>query len=103
MTKLNTKNNLEVDQIPSNIPNLTELETNTIAKNLIFQKYQKLSKSRWSGTHDRLVNVPVHDKDILNTMEKLPRTPNEAGIVPIQITANLKRKMEHKNTHIHQL
>ena len=103
MPKLNKTNGLKVDMIPENIPNLTELEVNVIAKNLIFQMYHKMPKSRWSGTHDRLVNVPVHDIDILNTVEKLPRTPAEAGIVPLSITANLKRKKEYKNTHIQQM
>ena len=103
MPKLNKNNGLNVDIIPEGIPNLTELESNLIAKNLIFQKYHKMPKSRWSGTHDRLVNVPIHDRDILNTIEKLPRTPAEAGIIPLPVTANLKRKMEYKNNHIQQI
>ena len=48
-----------------------------------------------TGTHDRIVNVPVHEEDILNTIKSLPRTPQEAGIIPVQ----LKRKKEYKNTH----
>ena len=62
----------------------------------------KLPKSRWSGTHDRLVNVPVGPQDVLNTIESLPRTPAEAGIIPI-IPVNLKRKLEYKTTHLAQL
>ena len=48
-----------------------------------------------AGVKDRLVNVPVHEDDVINTVESLPRTPKEAGIVPIK----LKRKKEYKNTH----
>ena len=103
MPKLSKENGLKVDSIPAHIHQLTELEVNLIAKNIIFQKYHKKPKSRWHGTHDRLVNVPIHDQDILNTVEKLPRTPSEAGIVTMPVTANLKRKMEYKNTHIQQL
>ena len=93
MPKLSKNNGLQVDPIPEEIPKLTELESNLIAKNLIFQKYHKMPKSRWSGTHDRMVNIPIHNGDILNTIEKLPRTPTEAGIVPMKIIANLKRKL----------
>ena len=81
---------------------LTELENNLIARNIIFQKIHKLPKSRWSGTHDRLINVPVGPQDVLNTIENLPRTPAEAGIIPI-IPVNLKRKLEYKTTHLTQL
>ena len=103
MPKLNKKNGLEVHPIPESVIQLTDLESNVIAKNLIFQKVHKMPKSRWSGTHDRLVNVPVHDDDVLNTIKKLPRTPVEAGIVSLPITVNLKRKMEYKNSHIQQI
>ena len=44
---------------------------------------------------DKLVNVPVCEEDIANTISLLPRTPGEAGIIPIK----LKRKKEYKNTH----
>ena len=103
MPKMSKNNGLKVDKITGNIPKLTELETNLIAKNLIFQKYHKMPKSRWSGTHDRLVNVPVHDSDIMTTIEKLPRTPAEARVITVPVAANLKRKMEYKNNHIQQL
>ena len=48
-----------------------------------------------AGVKDRLVNVPVHESDVMNTVKLLPRTPQEAGIIPIK----LKRKVEYKNTH----
>ena len=41
------------------------------------------------------MNVPILEQDIKDTMEALPRTPNEAGIIPVQ----LKRKLEYKNSH----
>ena len=61
-----------------------------------------MPKSRWSGTHDRLVNVPVNPEDVLNTIERLPRTPVAAGLIPI-VPVNLKRKLEYKTTHLTQL
>ena len=47
------------------------------------------------GVIDRIVNVPVHETDIIETAKSLPRTPTEAGIIPI----TLKHKKEFKNTH----
>ena len=67
---------------------LSELEQCLIARNLLFMKMHQLPKSRMAGVKDRLVNVPVHEDDVMNTVESLPRTPKEAGIVPIK----LKRK-----------
>ena len=45
---------------------------------------------------DQMVHIPLTDEDIANTLSLLPRTPNEAGIVPIQ----LKRKLNFKNSHL---
>ena len=101
MPKLCTKNGLGVDNIREE-DKLSELENNLIARNIIFQKIHKLPKSRWSGTHDRLINVPVGPDDVLNTVESLPRTPAEAGIISI-VPVNLKRKLEYKTTHLSQL
>ena len=97
--KMCSSNGLTVDILPDISFTLTELENNLIAKNIIFQKLHKKPKSRWSGTHDRLVNIPIGDQDILNTVKNLPRTPAEAGIISVK----LKRKLEYKNTHTEQL
>ena len=102
MPKLCTKNGLSIDVIEDENLKLTELENNLIARNIIFQKIHKLPKSRWSGTHDRLINVPVAPEDVINTIQSLPRTPAEAGIIPI-IPVNLKRKLEYKTSHLSQL
>ena len=100
--KMCVKNGLYVDDIDDEDLKLTELENNLIARNIIFQKIHKMPKSRWHGTHDRLINVPVSPQDVLNTVENLPRTPAEAGIIPI-VPVNLKRKLEYKTTHLTQL
>ena len=39
--------------------------------------------------------MAVNEQDVTNTLESLPRTPAEAGIIPVQ----LKRKVEYKNCH----
>ena len=36
----------------------------------------------------QLVNIPINDDDIVNTLEQMPRTPRDAGLVGVA----LKRK-----------
>ena len=96
MPPISHKNSLDlVDLEPHPELKTTPLENSLIAKNLVFQKIVQLPKSRWSGTKDKIVNVPINDQDIVDTVERLPRTPDEAGLVCIE----LKRKLEYKNTH----
>merc|ERR1712029_954054 len=54
---------------------LTELEGALIAKTILFQKIFQLPKSRWTALKDKIVNVPIQDKSINNTLVQLPRTP----------------------------
>ena len=96
MPPISHKNSLDlVDLEPYPELKTTPLESSLISKNLLFQKIVQLPKSRWSATKDKIVNVPINDQDIVDTMERLPRTPDEAGLVCIE----LKRKLEYKNTH----
>ena len=78
---------------------MTELEGSLIAKNLIFQKIFLLPRSRWTALKDRVINVPITDEAINETIKMLPRTPNEAGLIGLE----LKRKIEMKNNHKQQL
>ena len=78
---------------------LTELEGALIAKNIIFQKIHQLPKSRWTALTDKIINVPVNDEDVLNTIKLLPRTPKDAGLIGVA----LKRKLEYKSSHKRQL
>ena len=41
---------------------------------------------------DEVINVPIHDEDVLNTVNLLPRTPKEARLIEV----SLKRKLEYK-------
>ena len=92
------RNNLSLDKQDES-HQLTELERALIAKNMIFQKIYQLPRSRWTALTDRIINVPINDGDILNTIESLPRTPKEAGLIGV----SLKRKLEYKNHHKRQL
>jgi hypothetical protein len=74
---------------------LGELENNLIAKVILFQKVFKLPKSRMAAVKDKIVNIPIGDIDITKTLQCMPRTPSEAGLIEVK----LKRKTEYKNVH----
>ena len=100
---MSEKNNLTLTESDTSIKDqnleLTELEGALIAKNIIFQKIFQLPKSRWTALKDRVVNVPIKEDSIINTLDQLPRTPQAAGLIGVA----LKRKVEYKNAHKHQL
>ena len=100
---MSIKNGLQLTETDTVIKNqnlqLTELEGALIARNIIFQKIYQLPKSRWTALKDRVINVPIDDDSIVNTLDQMPRTPKDAGLIGVA----LKRKKEYKNTHKHQL
>ena len=51
-----------------------------------------------SAIKDRTVCVPIDDTTIENTMLSLPRTPNEANLLPVK----LKRKKSFKGSHLEE-
>jgi hypothetical protein len=94
MPSMAAANGLELVVVDENL-NLTELENNLIAQRILFQKIFQLPKSRMAACKDKLINIPISEQDVLNTVQSLPRTPNEAGLLEVK----LKRKMEYKNVH----
>jgi hypothetical protein len=88
------QNNMQIDPQPEEMK-LTELSSNLIARNIQFQKIYQLPKSRYTGIKDKIINVPVPEDSVLHTVTSLPRTPNEAGLIGVE----LKRKLEYSNTH----
>ena len=66
---------------------------------IVFMKIFQLPKSRWTALKDKIINVPINEKDIINTITHLPRTPMEAGLIEV----DLKRKVEYQNSHKKQL
>ena len=95
--KIHISNGLWLDTVPGCLK-LTELEQQMIAKNLIFMKIKKLPRSGMNAMVDRVINVPLEDDDVQNTVNSLPRPPNKAGVIGVR----LKRKMEMKNAHLEQ-
>ena len=45
---------------------------------------------------DQLINIPINPQDVLNTIQHIPRTPREAGLLEVK----LKRKQEYTNVHL---
>ena len=96
-------NNLQLSQTDKQLEDeglvLTELENSLIASRIIFQKIFLLPKSRWSAMKDKQINIPITSDRINETLVKLPRTPQNAGLIGVE----LKRKLEFKNNHKKQL
>ena len=47
---------------------------------------------------DNVINVPIECQDISQNISKLPRKPDDAQIVAVQ----LKRRLEYKNSHLQE-
>jgi hypothetical protein len=94
MPAMAVQNGLQLTNLDSDLQ-LTELENNLIAHMINFQYIFQLPKSRWGGTKNQMISVPVSQETIQETVNKLPRLPKDAELVPV----NLKRKMEYKNSH----
>ena len=103
LPSMSAKNNLELHKTDEDLKDeglsLTELENALIAKNIVFQKIFQLPKSRWSALKDKIINVPITDEAVNNVLQQLPRTPNEAGLIGLE----LKRRKGMKNSHKKQL
>ena len=56
---MSAANGLQVMSIPDKELQLGQLESNLIAKTIIFQKIYQLPKSRMAACKDRLINIPV--------------------------------------------
>ena len=99
MPKICVQNGLGLSHVPDCLK-LTNLENHMISKNLIFIIVAPCSKrSRYEKMHNRIVNVPIPDDDIIKSVSSLPRQANTSGLVNVQ----LKRKMEYKNSHLEQM
>ena len=114
-------NGLSCDPIPEELYDLTDLEQQFIARSLLFMKvvkyvqsneifflkvrllnkfltFSRLPTSRMKANKDRIINVPMGEDDISNTISSLPRTENTSGVVAVK----WKRKMAMKNHHLEE-
>ena len=83
MPRIAEANGLALDPIPEALQNLTDLEEQLIALNLLFMKIKLLPTQRVKGIKDRVIHVPLEDNDVFNTIQSLPRPPDKAALVPV--------------------
>ena len=88
-------NGLKLENIPRELQ-LADLEQQLIARSLLFLKIKKLPKTRMRANVDRVINVPVECDDIAVTLKKLPRHPDDAKIVAVE----LKRRIKYQKSHL---
>ncbi|CAB4019164.1 Hypothetical predicted protein [Paramuricea clavata] len=70
---------------------LNELECRLLAPRLAFQKLMQAPRGRQLKINGNIVNVPA---DVANTVNMLPRLPNETSTIKV----NLKRKLQYKSS-----
>ena len=89
-------NCLETVNVPKNVHLGSYLEEALIARILLFIKIFSLKSSLMPAIKDKVVVIPLDEKDVLNTVNSLPRLPSESGIIDIQ----WKRRIGQKNCHL---
>ena len=88
-------NKLEVADVPDELKDLTELEARLLAQQSPFMKILALPRGKQAGIKGAVVNVPVIAEKVCKS---LPRTPSQAGIIPLK----LKRKIQYKSHVVYQ-
>ena len=96
---INHSNGLELEEVPEEL-RVTDLEQQMFAKDLIFMKIRQMPRSGMKLIEAKVVNVPLHDKDVEDTLNILPRPLNEAEIVEIQLKKKLEMKAIYSNKYI---
>ena len=90
-------NRLECPNIPDFL-NLSDIENALICPMLVFLKLIRLPSSGMFALKDRVVNVPISSTTIKSTVESLPRSLDEANIIPVAI----RRKKNYVSNYIKQ-
>ena len=70
---------------------LNELECRLIAPRLAFQKIMQAPRGQQLKINGNVVNVPA---DVTNTVNILPRLPDQTGTIKVQ----LKRRLQYKSS-----
>ena len=93
--KLSIANGMELDEIPEELMKATDLEQQLFARMLVFTKIVQLPKNRMKGLQGKMINVPLEQCDISNSIQALPRSIDESAVVALQ----LKKKKEFKSAY----
>jgi hypothetical protein len=97
MPSLCHKNKLEIPEIPEVIKCLKPLEIQILAKRILFIKVRKLPKTRMEMMNDIVVNVPIDNEDIIQSVNALPRNSSNNGLVWCQLKRLLELKSAYKS------
>ena len=84
MPKLSSKNGLSVYERPDFLK-LTVVENLLIAPRINCITMIKLPVSRMLGIKNRIINVPIPPERIVESVESLPRTLEEAEVIPVAV------------------
>ena len=83
-------NGLQFPKKPSFF-DLNELECRLLAPRLAFQKLMQAPRGGQLKVNGNIVNIPA---DVVNTVNMLPRLPNETSTIKV----NLKRRLQYKSS-----
>ena len=89
-------NCLEAVFVPQNLKLQSYLEQALIARVLLFIKIFSLRTSLMPAIKDKCVVIPLDRKEVVDTIQNLPRLPSETNIIDIQ----WKRRLGQKNAHL---
>ena len=87
---LSIANGMVLDEIPEELKKATDLEQQLFARMLVFTKIVKMPKNFMPGMTGKMINVPLEQSDISNTMKVLPRCVDDSGIVALQLRKHQK-------------
>ena len=68
LPSMEVANGLQLLPVPENLE-LSELENNLIGCKTFFRKIFQLPKSKTAALNDKLVNIPIHENDVLLTLK----------------------------------
>ena len=77
-------NCLEALFVPENVLLRSYLEEALVATVLLFIKIFSLRTSLMPAIKDKCVVIPLDRRDVINTVQSLPRLPSESGILDVQ-------------------
>ena len=91
----------EIEDIPAHLK-MNELGCTLIARNILFLKIFHLPRSQWNALKDRVINVPVEQSDVHDTVQilanivrdRVVNVPLDNQLVEVSIMNSLPRDME---------
>lgn len=88
-------NNLQLEDVPSDLMDLNSMEVRLISLRIPFMKMVALPCGKQKSIHGPAVNVPADLQPVCNL---LPRLPSQAQMVPMK----LKRRLSYKGHYMYE-